>query len=625
MLRKVAITFFLFLGYGLSAQNDLPGLLKRMENEKDTGLVKAYGDLGNYYRYRQNTDSSEFYYKKAFVLAKQINYKRGLANAYLALGGIDNVKKRGREAILKLQEAARIYNEMPGMKSRLALIDGNIGAVYYQQKEFEKGLMYSRRAMQAYYTMSDSTRVGSLSFSIATFFSAMQQFDSALSYAQQAVVYSIPMEKKYAADISRSSEISFYKNLAVAEWGFALAKLKRYAEAVQLLKNGYEQLPETARPSEKLAFLKGLSICYEDSGQLQQSLQYAERMLPVLKQDSIPDLYAFAVGQLSKLYAQTGRYREAYDFAGKLKIVNDSLYNSEKFAAMEDVQARYETTIKDQEILLLNQKRNKQRLLVWLALSGIAVAVIMLFFILRAKMLQKKMFNQKEELLAKEKAIERAALEKRMQELEQMALRAQMNPHFIFNCLSSVQHFVIKQDAEGANKYLTGFAKLVRQTLDNSSKSLISLQEEIQYLEAYLSLEKARNNQAFTYQIAVQESINTGDILIPGMILQPYVENCLKHGIAHMANGNISIRFEQNGTLQCTIEDNGIGREQAARLKENREEAAESKGMDITGSRIALFNKIHSTSIKTTVSDIKDENGAVQGTRVIVNLSEMGD
>ncbi len=206
-------------------------------------------------------------------------------------------------------------------------------------------------------------------------------------------------------------------------------------------------------------------------------------------------------------------------------------------------------------------------------------------------------------------------------ELEQMALRSQMNPHFIFNSLNSIQQYVIDKDIVGANEFITTFSRLIRMTLDISSRLNISLQEEIKYISTYLELEKRRFENKFEYEIRVAGEINTEHYFIPPMILQPYIENSIRHGMRYKSgsDGKILIRLEQDTKyLICSVEDNGIGRKLAGQFKSNFSIEYQSKGMTLTAKRIEVFNKTHNHPILVDIKDLYDESQSPSGTKIIV-------
>ncbi|MEO8770802.1 MAG: histidine kinase [Ferruginibacter sp.] len=206
-------------------------------------------------------------------------------------------------------------------------------------------------------------------------------------------------------------------------------------------------------------------------------------------------------------------------------------------------------------------------------------------------------------------------------QLEQQALKAQMNPHFIFNCLNSIQQYVIDKDIQGANKFISGFSKLIRQTLDNSGKQNISVAEEESFLRSYLELEKSRFEDKFEYAITIDQNINKDEDCLPPMLLQPYIENCIRHGIMHKNDGQglIDIRFNlTDGKLVCSVTDNGVGRSAASAFKSMQHINYQSKGTELTGQRIMMINKNNTADIILKTEDLFNTNGEPCGTKVTV-------
>ena len=218
---------------------------------------------------------------------------------------------------------------------------------------------------------------------------------------------------------------------------------------------------------------------------------------------------------------------------------------------------------------------------------------------------------------------EKSRINKRMMELEQMALRSQMNPHFIFNSLNSIQQYVIDKDISGANKYITSFSRLIRQTLDNSSREKISIRDEISYLSTYLELEKTRMENMFDYSIVCNNALAENDIFIPPMLLQPYIENSIRHGVRYRNDnaGKININIDIAGVnLVCTITDNGIGRKQSQLYKGSRIIEYQSRGMSLTEERIKLINAFNTQNINIVIEDLEDSQQVSAGTKVIISF-----
>ncbi len=231
---------------------------------------------------------------------------------------------------------------------------------------------------------------------------------------------------------------------------------------------------------------------------------------------------------------------------------------------------------------------------------------IISFFILETRNKQKRKAE-----------VEKVITEKKLTELEMQALKAQINPHFVFNCLNSIKGFIFDRDYKQADKYLDKFSDLMRSTIDNSDASIISLQSEISYLDNYLQLEKLRFEDKFDYAIAVNKEIDKEQVFVPAMLLQPYVENAIRHGMRFLENkkGQININVKkENNFIVCEIDDNGIGREKAAALKSKMHVEYQSKGMNISRRRAELYN------IDQMVTDKKDATGIATGTTITVKI-----
>jgi len=216
--------------------------------------------------------------------------------------------------------------------------------------------------------------------------------------------------------------------------------------------------------------------------------------------------------------------------------------------------------------------------------------------------------------------------DKKLTEIELKAIRAQINPHFIFNCLNSIQLFVMQRDYEYAQKYLSDFSYLIRKTLDFSRRNFITLTDEITYLNTYLGLEKMRFENKMEYDIRVDPAIATTELEIPAMLLQPYVENAVKYGMTNPNQpiGRLIIRFQQlaGDILECIIEDNGIG---IARSKELRTlpKHHQSSGMEISSNRAELLNKMYNTDIHIEVIDKSGRNFTESGTIVRILIPQL--
>jgi len=215
----------------------------------------------------------------------------------------------------------------------------------------------------------------------------------------------------------------------------------------------------------------------------------------------------------------------------------------------------------------------------------------------------------------------KAELKQQASELEMQALRAQMNPHFIFNSLNSINMFILENNKLQASEYLSKFSRLIRLILQNSKEALIPLESELEALQLYLELESLRFENKFEYKIAINDNVDTTALKVPPLIIQPYAENAIWHGLMHKKEkGHLEIElYQQEETLFCKIIDDGIGRKRAAEL-DNRSGRHKSMGMKITENRIAMMQKINEENKLIEIMDLVDEDGTAAGTEVVLKI-----
>lgn len=245
----------------------------------------------------------------------------------------------------------------------------------------------------------------------------------------------------------------------------------------------------------------------------------------------------------------------------------------------------------------------------WFIITSIALVLLAAYLVYRQRIRQIK---------------NKAATRQQMTELESKALRAQMNPHFIFNSLNAIQELIVTKNVEEGYQYLSQFSKLLRMVLNNSEKNLIPLNAELEMIRLQLSLESLRFKKSFSYHINIENSIEPELINIPPLLLQPYVENAVWHGLRHKeGEKNIWIRIaEINNTLHIEIEDDGVGRQKAEEIREHKLGAGqfESRGSSLSAQRIRILNDLYPVNAAVSVIDLEDNNKQAAGTRIEINL-----
>jgi len=241
-----------------------------------------------------------------------------------------------------------------------------------------------------------------------------------------------------------------------------------------------------------------------------------------------------------------------------------------------------------------------------------------------ASLCVEKMDKIKAEQASRQKETEVLKLNKNLATSQLTALRAQMNPHFIFNALNSVQQYILQGNVDEANKYLSKFSRLQREILNNSDQQFIPLEKEKEMLELYLQLERLRFNDSFSYEIIFDENIEADEIMVPPMIIQPFVENAIWHGLMpKQGSKKVFIEFVQanDSLLYCTITDNGIGREAAAAIKQTgRVSKHKSKGLSLVYERLHILETQLNHPFGVSIQDLKNEDGTAAGTRISLTL-----
>lgn len=311
----------------------------------------------------------------------------------------------------------------------------------------------------------------------------------------------------------------------------------------------------------------------------------------------------------------------------KQLFLQNNLINKQELEKKEyfKMQADKEMALLNQDIAVKKKQFRQQATIKNLALGVLLFFLIACMTIIRSLFLKRKNDKLSREVAEKSLIMQQLEIEKHASafqqqttELEMQALRAQMNPHFIFNCLSSINKYIIKNQADAASDYLTRFSRLIRMVLINSEKSMISLEDELDMLRLYLDMERLRFKNCFDYDIILTNNIDMANIFIPPLLLQPFCENAIWHGLMHKeGQGKLNIRLGiENDFLACTLSDNGVGREKAAAYKSMTGEKQKSLGLKITNDRLALFNVQKQSDSYYEMSDLYNEDGSVDGTEV---------
>lgn len=348
-----------------------------------------------------------------------------------------------------------------------------------------------------------------------------------------------------------------------------------------------------------------------DLGDSDTALKYYQLSLEYAKKANDWYTLSWVYNDMHQLYLNRQDTANAYENFVLYKQFNDSVLITRSSQGLTEARVRYEADMHNKEVDILSLRLKNNRLLNIAILGFFILAVIIGLLLFRGSRLKDKR--------------RLSEMNRKIAELTQVNLRQQMNPHFIFNTLNSIQYYMYQHDKLATNNYLTKFSNLMRKVLENSNHTSVSLRDELDAITLYLELESLRFSGKFDYRIAVDDEIDPFLFKIPTMLIQPYVENSICHGLMPKAEKgyvNIGFRLDKDH-ITCTIEDNGIGREAAGEKSKQRKSNHNSMGTKIASSRLDLVNELYGTSLKTVYFDLVNDKGEPEGTRVEIHIPIM--
>lgn len=611
----------------------------------DWALAYRNRAIINYYQGR--TEPALKAIDEAIVQARKCENAPQLANCLWIKGVLLDVDSKSREAIKYHQEAAAIYEKLKH-PDQVAQCYNSISACYSNLSEYKISLEYLQKALKYYEILKDSLQMGVVLGNISLINKRLENYDRALEVQKKAYdilkgrgdmfsesdclmkignIYDSkeqPEEafKYYRMSYAINKEHGLVRNQALltGNMGIAYTSMKEYDSAFIYLREAVKLIGDIGERKNLGVIYLSLSTCLleaEDATlqrngfiaakKFNDAEKYLTAALALFRETEMPGLESSALGALASLYGKTGRYKEAYEHNARFITLKDSLLNDEKKDEIRRLEIQYEfekneALLKAEHDAQLKQEKTKR----YAIIGGIILAVIAALLMLRSY--RRRMVAQS---LQKQ-----AELQAQMTETEMKVLRLQMNPHFIFNSLNSISDYVRKNKTEEADLFLGKFAKVMRMSLENSEQKEITLAEDLKGLEIYLQLEARRLNNKFDFEILIDGGIDPEDILVPPMLLQPFVENSIWHGIAPKdGKGNIRIRVSRKGEmLSCVVTDDGVGRQEKGN---SSLPGKTSMGVKISQARIDILNKVKKSNASLEVSDTG------QGVRVELLLPVM--
>ena len=577
-------------------------------------LGECLQNIGMFYYTQQEYSRALEYLRIALEKFKQENNDFGVVSCYSSIASIFYEQKIYDSAIANFKSSLNITKDINNKPIADVATLERIGFIYFEIKNYAKAIQFQERAlrMSIKYDLKDETinitgEIGITYLYQKNFFKSLEYFAKAVELSEHANTY-----------------FSYKTNFSKRNLGKYLGEMGKAYLAI-VLNAGPNLIRSKDSLKDSKILLDKAVYNLKRASDILDSINDTEKLKEVLK--NLCDAYILQ-GNYSEANKIFNKYaNQKYDLGLKRKGWEEiEMYieyiNNKKKEAVEKQKYIHEIELKN-----LSQLRKNDKLTIrqqWL--YGIIGFVILLFstsyYFYRYRVKQLRLKN---ELLTEksEKELKQNQYQRQLNDITFSLLRSQMNPHFIFNALNTIKSFVYTNDKLNAANYLDKFSDLLRKTLANSSKQIITLEEEIELLQLYIDIEKSRFGDQLNAIIEVDSSFETQEIMIPPMLIQPYVENAIKHGLLHIDGEKkliISIcKSTDEKYIKIIIEDFGIGVERSQEINKMRLNH-NSFAVAANAKMIDLLNKLYSKNAKITILDKKNGDGVSTGTLVTLDI-----
>lgn len=511
------------------------------------------------------------------------------------------------------QESLQTYNSISKRELsnwQLVSLHEGLGDVYLLIKNYDKSIDAYKEGLNVANKHLISPKITDLNSKIAEVYSAKGDTQNAKGYFNQSLRQANTQNKKRA--VEEKLRVADFQN-NINDFSTEITLRKEALNTINEIETDSVFDNESALTPQKQNYKIGNA--YASQGDINNAITYLEKS--ITESDSKEDLIVKkdATRKLSEVYRTAEDYEKALNVYQDYVDLVDQVYIKKEQEISQAARFRRELTNKQNRILSLESDRElseskynlnieqakRQKLIIYSLIGGVLLLLLTAFLMFKY-IKQQRLANN---LLALK------------------SLRSQMNPHFIFNALNSVNSFIASNDERTANKYLTDFSLLMRAVLENSEEDFIPLEKEIELLQLYTKLEHFRFQDKFDYNIEVDENINVNDFVIPPMLLQPYIENAVWHGLRYKkTKGQLDITITQTKAdeISITITDDGIGREKSKALKTEHQQKQNSKGMGNIKKRVSILNAMYKDKVDVLVDDFQNEEDS--GTKVVVTLKK---
>jgi len=574
---------------------------KAIANNYPEGRVYALNQLGTTLRNLSEFKNAIKLHQDALKISEELDNKEFIVLSLNMLGVVyrrtDAVKTALDYNQRALELAESVENPSEHIKRHINISLNCIGLLYQTLGQYDLAISQFERALQLEAELNNKLGLAINNQNIGKCHEQKGELEIALDFYRKSLALNDEINNNYGQILCKNSisEIYLKQNMPNAALVLlqtlnepAVANGDKSLIASILINTGWAQMEVGTLLSAEKNILKGRKMSIESN---------------------IPSLVMYANQHLSDLEIKKGNYRKALDYFKNAEKFDKEITNERNLRYINDLILRYDSEKKNSQISVLAKenelvkfrlRRNQTTILVSALIIGLVATILFI------------MYRQYQ-----------SNYEKRVLGLEQHMLRSQMNPHFLFNSLNSIKLYIINNDKKNAVHYLNKFSKLVRRILEGSSLKETLLSEELETAELYLNIENIRFSDEIEYIIDIEDTINTDQVKIPSLVLQPFLENAIWHGLSGKdgkKNLWITIRKKDDIHLQISIVDNGLGRKASEEIKENRVLKRKSVGIDITKERLANFAKDYQYDFSVEIIDLFKEDGKSKGTKIILEI-----
>ena len=551
------------------------------------GEMQSYDIIGLEYRYREMFDTAYVYHNKSLQLAIQENDSTQLFYNYNNLGQVFRKQDITTLAVDYFYKALEISDAVGNLRSSSYTMNA-LGTTLILQEDYKKAMSYLRLSTAIAKQRNDNRTLAYNYGSMGEIMMAKNQVDSAMYYFE--------ISRNLLVETGSDSGMGVAEHLI----GKTFFVKKDYTNAWSQFKKALEYHKKSKDLRYQAYCNSYLGKIENEAGNYTEAKKYFELAKSQSEQvNSLKNLMEVYGGYV-EMYKGQAQWKNAYEANEKRHVYADSILNEKSKKTIAALEIGFETKKKEQQIELLsaeNQLKNQRIRVGIILLSVLFIVILLILYILQIRRKQ-AIFVQND--------------------LRQQVLRSQMNPHFIFNVLGSIQNYMLTNNPKKAAGYLSQFASLTRATLEYSSEDTIALSDEIAMLRNYMELEQMRKPGIFGFAIEYDDELESDFIQVPPMMIQPFVENAIKHGFKNINYvGKLQLSFvDKIEYVEVVIQDNGVG----IKKKNETDEQHRSMAMDIFEKRRKLIQQKFGKDFKYKVENLGDLDPQQSGVRITISI-----